>query len=74
MDDQQRRDENPIKYEDKSLIPFTDDFVEFIHEKTGGLLRAIIIICGHVLDMGLAERVPLLNKEFARKALKERGF
>jgi len=62
------------KYGDKPLIPFTDDFVEFIHEKTGGLPRAIIVRCGHVLDVGLAERISLLDKEFARKALEERGF
>ena len=62
------------KYEDKPLIPFTDDFVEFIHEETGGLPRKIIVRCGHVLDVGLAERISLLDKEFARKALEERGF
>lgn len=62
------------KYEDNPLIPFSDDFVEFIHEKTGGLPRAIIVRCSHVLDVGLAGGVSLLNKEFARRALEERGF
>lgn len=62
------------KYEDEPLIPFTENFVDFIYEKTGGAPRAIIARCGQILDVGLAERVPLLNKEFARKALEERGF
>ena len=62
------------KYENKPLIPFTDDFVDFMHEKTGGMPRAIIERCDHVLDVGMAERVSLLNKEFAQKALGKRGY
>lgn len=62
------------RYEDKPLIPFTEDFVDFIYEKTVGAPRDIIVRCGHVLDVGLAERVSLLTKEFAQKALEERGF
>jgi len=62
------------KFEDKPLIPFTEDFVDFIYEKTRGEPRAIITRCGHVLDAGLAKRVPLLTREFAQEVLKERGF
>lgn len=62
------------KFEDEPLIPFTEDFVDFIYEKTEGEPRAIIVRCGHVLDAGRAERIPLLNKEFAQRLLEERGF
>lgn len=62
------------KYEDKPLIPFTENFLDFIYKETGGMPRAIIVRCGQVLDVGLAEGVSLLNKEFARRALEERGF
>lgn len=62
------------RYENKPLIPFAEDFVALIYEETRGEPRATIVRCGHVLDVGLAERVSLLNKEFAQKALKERGF
>lgn len=62
------------KYENEPLIPFTDDFVDFMHEKTGGMPRAIIERCDHALDVGMAERVSLLNKEFAQKALEKRGY
>lgn len=62
------------KFEDKPLIPFTEDFVDFIYDKTGGEPRAIVVRCGIVLDAGLAERVPLINKKFAEQCLEERGF
>jgi len=62
------------KFRDKPLIPFTADFVNFIYEKTGGEPRAIVVRCGQVLDVGLAEKVPLLTKEFAQRVLEERGF
>jgi hypothetical protein len=62
------------KYQDRPLIPFEDDFVDFIHEETQGVLEKIIIRCDHVLDAGLAARIPLIDKNFAQKALKERNF
>jgi len=62
------------KYVDKPLIPFTDDFVDFIFENTNGMPGDIIVRCGQVLDEGLAKTVSILNKEFAQKALEERGF
>lgn len=62
------------KYEDKPLIPFTEDFVEFLYDKTNGEPRAIITRCSHVLDVGLEKGVSLLDKIFAQKALEERGW
>jgi hypothetical protein len=62
------------RFEDQPLIPFTESFVSFIHEETRGVLEKIIVRCDHVLDAGLGERVPVLDKEFARRVLEERGF
>lgn len=60
------------RFEDKPLIPFTEDFVNFIYEQTKGEPRATIVRCGQVLDAGLAEGVGLLNKDFALRVMKER--
>jgi len=62
------------KFEDKPLLPFTEDFIDYIYKQTGGEQRAIIVRCGQVLDAGFAERVPLLDKDFAQRILEERGF
>ena len=62
------------KYEDKPLIPFTEDFVKFLYDKANGEPRAIIIRCGQVLDAGLEKGVALLDRNFAQKALEERGW
>lgn len=62
------------KFEADPLIPYTEDFVDFIYERTGGEPRAITVRCSQVLEAGLAERIPLLNNEFAQRVLEERGF
>ena len=62
------------KFEEDPLIPFTKDFVNYIYELTDGLPSAIKVRCAQVLDAGLADRVPLLDREYAQKVLKERGF
>ena len=62
------------KFEKDPLIPFTKDFVNYIHELTNGLPSAIKVRCAQVLDAGLADRVPLLTGEYAQKVLEERGF
>jgi hypothetical protein len=62
------------EFEDKPLIPFTEDFVDYIYEMTRGEPRAIIVRCGQVLEAGLVERVELLDKNFAKTVLEERGF
>lgn len=62
------------KYEDKPLIPFTEDFVSFIYETTSGEPRKIIVRCGQVLDAGLEKGTVLLDRNFAQRALEERGW
>jgi Cdc6-like AAA superfamily ATPase len=62
------------KFKEQPLVPFSEDFVDFISEDTKGAIAKIIVRCDHVLDAGLAERVPLLDKEFAKRVLEERGF
>jgi Cdc6-like AAA superfamily ATPase len=61
-------------FDDQPLIPFKDDFVDFIFEETKGVLEKIIVRCDHVLDAGVAERIPLLDRDFAERVLRERGF
>ncbi len=62
------------KFETDPLIPFTKDFVDYIYELTGGLPSAVKVRCAQVLDAGIADRVPLLTREYAQKVLEERGF
>ena len=62
------------KFEEQPLIPFTDDFVTYVHELTSGEPRLILVRCGHVIDAGIAEKVTKLDKKFAQKVLKERGY
>lgn len=53
------------------LIPFTDDFVEYIFKNTRGEPRDIITQCGRVLDTGIAQRIPKLTKKFAQEVLEQ---
>jgi hypothetical protein len=62
------------RYEKDPLIPFTQDFVDYIFKLTGGRLADIIVRCDYVLDAGLERKVPRLNAEFAREVFKEKGF
>lgn len=62
------------RYEDHPLIPFTEDFVDFVYDVTNGEPRAIIVVCGQVLDAGLEKGITILDKNFAKKALEERGI
>lgn len=62
------------KFEDNPLIPFSEDFVDYVSEITNGLPREIKNICAHVLDAGIADKVPLLTKEYAKKVVEERGL
>jgi len=61
------------KFEDRPLIPFTEDFIDFIHQRTRGELRDIIKLCSQVLDVGLEKGVTQLDAAFAQKALEERA-
>ena len=62
------------KFAKDPLIPFTQDFVDYICELTKGLPSAIKVRCAEVLDAGLADRVPRITREYAQKVLEERGF
>ncbi|MBD3387366.1 MAG: hypothetical protein GF416_00265 [Candidatus Altiarchaeales archaeon] len=62
------------KYKNEPLIPFTDDFVEYLFKLTQGTPREIIVRCDSVLDRGLEKEVPRLTKEFAKEVFKERGL
>ena len=62
------------KYEKEPLIPFTEDFVDYLNKLTGGRPGDVIKRCDHVLDMGLATRIPRLTAEFAKEVFKERAY
>lgn len=62
------------RYEDKPLIPYTEDFVDYISKQTMGVPANIIVRCDHVLDMGLEQRVSRLSAEFAKEVFRERGL
>jgi len=62
------------KFEDQPLIPFTEDFVDFIYDSTMGNPRGVLERCEPVLDEGTRVKEPLLTLEFASKILEERGF
>jgi hypothetical protein len=62
------------RYEGGPLIPFTDDFIDYLFRLTTGRPGDIISRCDIVLDAGLEKRAPRLTAEFAREALREKGF
>lgn len=62
------------KYENRPLIPYTQDFVDYIFKQTVGIPRFIYERCDHVLDSGLEKRVPRLTAKFAAEVFKERGY
>ncbi len=59
---------------EEPLIPFTNDFVEYVYKLTRGRPSDIIVRCDHVLDAGLAARVQRLTGSFAKQVFEERGF
>jgi len=61
-------------YEQDPLIPFTQDFVDYIYKLTQGNPRDIIVRCEYVLDAGIERRVRRLTAEFAREVFKEKGL
>jgi Cdc6-like AAA superfamily ATPase len=56
------------------LIPYDNDFVDFIYRETAGRLDYIIYYCHIVLRSGLQEKIQLINAEFAKKALTENNI
>lgn len=61
-------------YEKEPLIPFTEEYVDYIYKITGGRPGDIIVRCDHVLDVGLERRISRLTAEFAKEVFKERGL
>jgi hypothetical protein len=61
------------KFVNKPLIPFTQDFIDFVYKRTRGELRDIIKVCSQVLDYGLEKGATLLDAAFAQRALEERA-
>lgn len=55
------------------IIPFTDDFVKYVHLVTMGWPRGIVQTCQDVLEAGLAEGVTLLDRNFAEKVRSDRA-
>lgn len=62
------------KYENSPLIPYTEDFVNYIFKLTSGTPRFIFERCDHVLDSGLEKGVPRLTARFAAEVFKDRGY
>lgn len=58
----------------RPLIPFGDDFVEFVFNEARGELSRTVDICGHVLDAGIEKGVSVLNRRFARSVMAERNL
>jgi hypothetical protein len=58
----------------KPLIPFTNDFVDLVYNRSKGDSWKIIFICSHVLDAGLEKGTRVLDKRFAESVLKERNL
>lgn len=60
------------RYTKQPLIPFEENFIDFIWEITEGVPRDIIVKCMHVLDAGIEKGIPRLNREIAEALLRER--
>jgi hypothetical protein len=56
------------------LIPYTSDFVDFIYKQTGGRLDLILLYCEIALEAGLLKQIKEINSEFAKQAIKEKGY
>jgi len=59
---------------DRPLIPYTEDFVEYIYQLTRGNPRHVVERCDLVLLDGLRDMVPELNKAYARQVLESHGL
>lgn len=58
----------------KPLIPYTEEFVEYVAQLTLGNPRDIIKVCEYVLQDGLQKGVSLLTVDFAKGVLEDRGM
>jgi type II secretory pathway predicted ATPase ExeA len=55
----------------EKLIPFTEDFVDYVFELTQGLPRKILEICATVLNEAANRGLKKIRKADARKILKD---
>ncbi len=62
------------KFENKPLIPFTNDFVDYVYKLTRGRPSDIIRRCDDVLDVGLEAKIKRLTGNFAKQVFEKRGF
>ncbi len=62
------------KFQGTPLIPYTDDFVNYIYKLTLGNPRFVLERCDHVLDSGLEKGILHLTAKFATEVFKERGY
>jgi hypothetical protein len=49
------------------LIPYDEDFVEYLYSLTKGLPRDIVVRCDYVISEGLKDRVERLTKRYAKE-------
>lgn len=49
------------------LIPYTEDFVDYVYELTLGNPREIVERCDYTLEDGLEQQIPRITRAFARK-------
>ena len=54
------------------FIPYTEEFIDYIYQLTGGNPRKIVAYCGVVLYEGLRKGISRIDKDFAKLTLK--GF
>lgn len=55
----------------KDIIPFTDDYVDYVYKLSQGLPRRILEICGVVLQGANDKRLKEINEAQAKKLLRE---
>lgn len=60
--------------EKEPLIPYTDDFVNYVYELTLGNPREIIERCDYTLEDGLEQKIAKLSRSFARTVFESRGL
>jgi len=61
-------------YERKPLIPFTEQFVNYVFGLTKGRPRYIVERCDTVLLDGLDQKIPLITVDFAKKVYESHGL
>jgi type II secretory pathway predicted ATPase ExeA len=62
------------QYEAQPLIPYTEDFVEYVYRLSLGNPGDIVKYCDYALEEGLREKAKLLNETFAKRAFIAHGL